>query len=124
MGPVGLGRSGAQLERRYKITFQTDQKSGTSVAAKQSEQPYTAWYKLGRTVLQVPVWPRSSTARPPSKTLPEDHVRVDRVAVVAHQRLAVGLPLGDGTITFDAASSVTTYAAGWLAEGILRDQHR
>ena len=28
----------------YKITFHTDQKSGTSVAAKQSEQPYTAWY--------------------------------------------------------------------------------
>ena len=30
----------------YKVTFQTDRKSGTSMAAKQSETPYTAWYKF------------------------------------------------------------------------------
>ena len=33
----------------YKITFHTDQKSGTSIAATQQETPYTAWYKITTT---------------------------------------------------------------------------
>ena len=33
----------------YKITFHTDQKSGTSIAATQQETPYTVWYKITTT---------------------------------------------------------------------------
>ena len=94
----------------YKITFQTDQKSGTSVAAKQVEQPYTAWYKFGTdcssgscvaTVLDGPT-PKSNASQ--STTFEWTGTQWSRTNAWRWD-----CPLGDGTITFDAASSVTTY---------------
>ena len=50
-----IGSPAAQAEETpfwggwYKITFHTDQKSGTSIASTQQETPYTAWYKITTT---------------------------------------------------------------------------
>lgn len=94
----------------YKITFHTDQKSGTSVAATQQETPYTASYKIttdcssGTCIASVLDGPT-----------PKDNV----VQTTTFQwtgsqwtrsnswRWDCTLP--DGTITYDPASSVTNY---------------
>lgn len=94
----------------YKITFHTDQKSGTSVAAKQSEQPYTAWYKFGTdcssgtcvaSVLDGPAPKQNVTQK---TTFDWNGTEWSKTSGWRWD-----CPLGDGTITFDAASSVTTY---------------
>ncbi len=94
----------------YKITFQTDQKSGTSVAAKQSEQPYTVWYKFGTdcssgscvaTVLDGPTPKQNATQKTTFDWTGSQWSRTNS--------WRWDCPLGDGTITFDPASSVTTY---------------
>lgn len=94
----------------YKITFHTDQKSGTSIAASQQETPYTASYKIttdcssGTCIASVVDGPT-----------PKDNV----VQTTTFQwtgsqwtrsnswRWDCTLP--DWTITYDPANSVTTY---------------
>ena len=94
----------------YKITFQTDQKSGTSPAAKQSEQPYTVWYKFGTdcssgtcvaSVLDGPTPKQNASQKTTFEWTGSQWSRTNA--------WRWDCPLGDGTITFDAASSVTTY---------------
>ncbi len=95
----------------YKITFHTDQKAGTSMAAGQQETPYTVSYKFatdcssGRCVASVvdgPT-PKDNVAETTkfdwtgSQWSRTNHWRWDCL-------------LADGTITFDPATSVTTYA--------------
>ena len=94
----------------YKITFHTDQKSGTSIAATQQETPYTAWYKItttcsgGKCVASVIDGPT-----------PKDNV-VQSVtfdwtgsAWSRSNDWSWDCTHPDGTTTLDPANSVTTY---------------
>ena len=95
----------------YTITFHTDQKSGTSSAAKQSEQPYTAWYKIatdcssGTCVASVIDGPTPKDNVPQSTKFDWTGSQWSRT-----NNWRWDCALGDGTITFDPASSVTTYS--------------
>lgn len=95
----------------YTITFHTDQKSGTSSAAKQSEQPYTAWYKFatdcssGTCVASVIDGPTPKDNVPQSTRFDWTGSQWSRT-----NNWRWDCALGDGTITFDPASSVTTYS--------------
>ncbi len=95
----------------YTITFHTDQKSGTSSAAKQSEQPYTAWYKFatdcssGTCVASVIDGPTPKDNVPQSTKFDWTGSQWSRT-----NNWRWDCALGDGTITFDPASSVTTYS--------------
>ena len=95
----------------YTITFHTDQKSGTSSAAKQSEQPYTAWYKIatdcssGTCVASVIDGPTPKDNVPQSTRFDWTGSQWSRT-----NNWRWDCALGDGTITFDPASSVTTYS--------------
>jgi hypothetical protein len=94
----------------YKITFHTDQKSGTSVAAAQQETPYAASYKIttdcssGTCIASVLDGPA-----------PKDNVAQSTTFAWTGSlwsrsnswRWDCTLP--DGTITYDPANSVTTY---------------
>ena len=94
----------------YKITFQTDQKSGTSVAAKQGEESYTAWYEFttdcssGSCVASVTDGPTPKDNAVKSTTFDWTGTQWSRTN---NWRWDCVLP--DRTITFDPASSVTTY---------------
>jgi hypothetical protein len=94
----------------YKITFHTDQKSGTSSAAKQGEEPYTAWYKFatdcssGTCVAAVVDGPAPKDNVPQSTKFDWTGSQWSRT-----NSWRWDCALGDGTITFDPASSVTTY---------------
>lgn len=94
----------------YKITFQTDQKSGTSVAAKQGEESYTAWYEFatdcssGSCVASVIDGPTPKDNAVKSTTFDWTGTQWSRTN---NWRWDCVLP--DRTITFDPASSVTTY---------------
>lgn len=95
----------------YKITFHTDQKTGTSSAAKQAEQPYTAWYKFatdcssGTCVASVVDGPTPKDNVPQSTKFDWTGSQWSRT-----NSWRWDCALGDGTITFDPASSVTTYS--------------
>ena len=94
----------------YKITFHTDQKSGTSVAASQIETPYAATYEFatdcssGKCVASVIDGPN-----------PKDNVsrsvKFDWTGSQWSRSNSWNWDclLPDGTITFDPANSVTTY---------------
>lgn len=95
----------------YTITFHTDRKSGTSVAAGQREEAYTAWYKFATdcssgtcvaTVADGPT-PKSNADEPTTFTWTGSEW--SRSATWRWDCL-----LPDRTITYDDASSVTTYA--------------
>ena len=94
----------------YKITFHTDQKSGTSSAATQAEEPYTAWYKFatdcssGTCVASVVDGPTPKDNVPQSTKFEWTGSQWSRT-----NSWRWDCALGDGTITFDSASSVTTY---------------
>jgi hypothetical protein len=94
----------------YKITFHTDQKSGTSIASTQQETPYTASYKITTdcssgsciaSVLDGPT-PKDNVAQ--STTFTWTGSQWSRSN---SWRWDCALP--DGTITYDPANSVTTY---------------
>ena len=95
----------------YKVTFQTDRKSGTSMAAKQSETPYTAWYKFatdcssGTCVAAVVDGP---TPKDNAAQATKFEWTGSQWSRTNNWRWDCGL--GDGTLTFDPASSVTTYS--------------
>jgi hypothetical protein len=95
----------------YKISFQTDRKSGTSLAAKQSEVPYTVWYKFAT----------DCSAGPCVATVVDGPTPKDNAAQATKfdwtgsqwsrtNTWRWDCALGDGTLTFDPASSVTTYS--------------
>lgn len=109
--PAASAQPAANWNGWYKITFQTDRKSGTSVAAKQSEVPYTAWYKFATdctsgscvaTVVDGPA-PKENAAQ--STKFDWNGSQWSRTNTWRWD-----CSLGDGTITFDPASSVTTYS--------------
>lgn len=94
----------------YRITFHTDQKSGTSTAAKQSEEAYTASYKFATdcssgtcvaTVVDGPAAKDNVTAATKFDWTGTQWSRTNT------WRWDCLLP--DRTITYDPASSVTTY---------------
>lgn len=95
----------------YRITFHTDRKSGTSVAATQSEEPYTAAYQFATdcstgtcvaSVLQGPT-PKDNVASAVAFSWTGS-----QWSRTNNWRWDCLLP--DSTITFDPASSVTTYS--------------
>ncbi|MFM9034220.1 MAG: hypothetical protein ACKOQ4_08030 [Mycobacterium sp.] len=94
----------------YRITFHTDQKSGTSSAAKQSEEPYTVSYKFatdcssGTCVASIVDGPATKENVTQSTTFTWNGAQWSRTN---NWRWDCLLP--DRTITFEPASSVTTY---------------
>lgn len=95
----------------YRITFHTDQKTGTSVAAQQSEEAYTASFKFSTdcssgtcvaTVVDGPA-PKDNVSE-----LPKFDWTGSQWSRTNSWRWDCLLP--DRTITFDAASSTTTYS--------------
>ena len=44
--PIAQGDPAPNWSGNYKVTFHTDQKSGSSMAATQSEEPYSATYQF------------------------------------------------------------------------------
>ncbi len=95
---------------RYEITFHTDQKSGTSVAATQQETPYTAGY-----VFETDCSSGTCVATATDGPTPKDNVpkamRFDWTGSVwtRSNNWNWDCTLPDGTITFAPAKSVTTY---------------
>lgn len=95
----------------YRVTFHTDQKSGTSAAAKQAEEAYSAWYKFGTDCTAGDC--QAEVLQGPN---PKDNVAAStkfdwngsQWSHTTSWRWDCLLP--DGTITYDAASSVTTYS--------------
>ncbi len=94
----------------YKITFHTDQKSGTSMAATQQETPYTASYQI-----TTECFADICTASVLDGPTPKDNAAQTTSFVWTGSqwtrsnswRWDCALP--DGTITYDPAHSVTTY---------------
>ncbi len=94
----------------YRITFHTDRKSGTSAAAEQSEEPYTAWYRFATDCSSG-----SCSASVLDGPSPKDNVSAEtdfewtgsQWSRTNSWRWDCLLP--DRTLTFDSASSVTTY---------------
>lgn len=95
----------------YRITFHTDQKTGTSIAAKQSEEAYTVSYRFA-TDCSSGTCRAAALDGPGSKDNVEQSVTFDWTGTQwSHTngwRWDCLLP--DGTITFDPARSVTTYS--------------
>jgi hypothetical protein len=108
--PIAVADPAPAWNGWYKITFHTDQKSGTSIAADQYEEAYTAWFEFTTdcssgscvaTVLDGPT-PKDNVVK--STTFEWTGTQWSRTN---SWRWDCALP--DRTITFDAASSVTTY---------------
>jgi hypothetical protein len=95
---------------RYKVTFHTDQKSGTSTAATQRETPYTASY-----VFTTDCSSGDCVASVTDGPTPKDNVaRSTKFTWTGSQWSRSNdwnwdCLLPDGTITFDPAESVTNY---------------
>ena len=94
----------------YRITFHTDQKSGTSIAATQQETPYTAWYKIttncscGKCVASVIYGPTPKDNVVQSVTFEWTGSTWSRSNSWSWDCLHP-----DGTTTLDPANSTTTY---------------
>ncbi|OYN77973.1 hypothetical protein [Mycolicibacterium sphagni] len=94
----------------YKITFHTDQKSGTSIAATQQETPYTASYKI-TTDCSSGTCIASALDGP----TPKDNVAQSTTFAWTGSQWSRSnswrwdCTLPDGTITYDPANSVTAY---------------
>ena len=94
----------------YRITFHTDQKSGTSIAATQQETPYTAWYKIttncsgGKCVASVIDGPTPKDNVVQSVTFEWTGSTWSRSNSWSWDCLHP-----DGTTTLDPANSTTTY---------------
>lgn len=95
----------------YRITFHTDQKTGSSLAAKQSEEAYTASFKFA-TDCSSGTCVASVVDGPASKDNVAESTKFDwtgsQWSRTNSWRWDCLLP--DRTITFDEASSVTTYS--------------
>ncbi|OBF25054.1 hypothetical protein [Mycobacterium sp. ACS4331] len=95
---------------RYKVTFHTDQKTGTSIAATQTETPYTASYMFS-TDCSSGTCVASATDGPVPKENVTRAMRFDWTGSVwsRSNNWNWDCLLPDGTITYDPAKSVTTY---------------
>ncbi len=95
----------------FRITFHTDQKAGTSIAAQQAEEPYSAWYKFA-TDCSSGTCQASVVTGPNPKDNVTQSTKFDwngtQWSHTGGWRWDCLLP--DGTITYDPASSVTTYS--------------
>ena len=95
----------------YRVTFHVDQKSGSSMAAGQPEEPYTVSYRFG-TDCSSGTCQAAVLNGPGAKDNVEQSVKFDWTGTQwSHTngwRWDCLLP--DGTITFDPARSVTTYS--------------
>ena len=94
----------------YKVTFQTDRKSGTSMAAGQSETPTPRGISSPPTALREPALPRWSTAHPKDNAAQATKFEWTGSQWSRTNNWRWDCGLGDGTLTFDPASSVTTYS--------------
>lgn len=94
----------------YKLTFHTDQKSGTSMAASQRETPYTASY-LFSTDCSTGQCVASVIDGPTPKNNVASTTRFDWTGSQWSRTSdwRWDCQLSDGTITFDPANSVTSY---------------
>lgn len=94
----------------YQLTFHTDQKSGTSMAATQRETPYTAAY-LFSTNCSSGQCIASVVDGPTPKDNVTSTVKFDWTGSQWSRTndWRWDCQLGDGTITFDPANSVTSY---------------
>ena len=94
----------------YKITFHTDQKSGTSIAATQQETPYTAWYKITTTCAGSKCV-ASVIDGPTPKDNVVQSVTFDWTGSTWSRANSWNWDClrPDGTTTLDPANSVTTY---------------
>ena len=94
----------------FRVTFHTDQKSGTSTAAKQAEEAYTAWYRFATDCTSGNCQASVVTGPTPKDNVAQS-TKFDwngsQWSHTSSWRWDCLLP--DGTITFDPASSVTTY---------------
>jgi hypothetical protein len=103
----------------YQVTFHTDQKTGTSSAARQNEEAYTAWYNFG-TDCSSGTCVASVLDGPAPKDNASQATKFDWTGTqwsrTDNWRWDCLLP--DRTITFDPASSVTTYTP--QADGSLK----
>ena len=94
----------------YEVTFHADQKTGSSAAATQREEAYTAWYKFstgcssGTCVASVVDGPTPKDNVPKATTFDWNGSQWTRSETWRWDCL-----LPDRTITFDSASSVTNY---------------
>lgn len=95
----------------FRITFHTDQKAGTSIAAHQAEEPYSVWYKFA-TDCSSGTCQASVVTGPNPKDNVTQSTKFDwngtQWSHTGGWRWDCLLP--DGTITYDPASSVTTYS--------------
>jgi len=109
--PVALADPAPNWNGWFRVTFHTDQKSGTSIAAEQAEEAYTAWYKFA-TDCSSGACQASVVTGPTPKDNVGPSTKFDwngtQWAHTSSWRWDCLLP--DGTITFDPASSVTTYS--------------
>lgn len=111
LAPPAATAPAANWNGMYKITFHTDQKSGTSMAATQQETPYTAAYVFktdcssGTCIASVVDGPSPKDNVPEAVSFEWTGSKWSRSA---NWRWDCLLP--DRTITFDPASSTTTYA--------------
>ncbi|WP_099020797.1 Rv2253 family sensor-like surface protein [Mycolicibacterium palauense] len=108
--PAALADEAPDWNGRYKVTFHTDEKSGTSMAAGQQETPYTVSY-LFTTDCSSGECVASATDGPTPKQNVSTTVTFDWTG--SHWSRTADWRwdclLSDGTITFDPATSVTTY---------------
>ena len=109
--PIASAAPAPNWDGWYKITFQTDQKSGTSTAAEQWEEPYTAWYQFvtncssGACEASVVDGPAPKDNAAQSTTFEWTGTQWSRT-----NNWRWDCTMADRTITFDQASSVTTYS--------------
>lgn len=108
--PIGHADAAPNWSGNYKVTFHTDQKSGTSMAAGQIETPYTATYEFttdcssGKCVASV-------IDGPTPKDNVSQSIKFDWTGSQWSRSTSWNWDclLPDRTITFDPANSVTTY---------------
>jgi hypothetical protein len=94
----------------YEVTFQTDRKTGTSNAAQQPEEAYTAWYRFATDCSAGPCV--ATVVDGPSPKENVDAVTTFEWTGTQWSRTNSwrwDCLLPDRTITFEEASSVTTY---------------
>lgn len=95
----------------YRITFHTDQKTGTSTAAQQSETPYTAWYEFSTDCSSGTCVATATDGPTPKDNVPKaTSFEWTGSQWSRSNSWRWDCQLGDGTVTFDPAKSVTTYA--------------
>ena len=108
--PIAQGDPAPNWSGNYKVTFHTDQKSGSSMAATQSEEPYSATYQFS-TDCSSGSCVASAIDGPTPKDNVSKAVKFDwtgsQWSRTNNWRWDCLLP--DRTITYDPATSVTTY---------------